>query len=644
MKEHKYLACIIMLSLFAVSCAKEEEGTLTPVENTDVPVCLTPISFTAGIENGNTKVAINKTGEVYKVAWEGDESIAVFDGSNEVPYKFDATTAGASTSFEGKAAAGADSYYAVYPYDSGIRWSESKFSIKIPNVQEAVMGSFDPKAAFYVATSTGVDAKLAFKAAFALLEVEVDLDNVVGIVADNTSFNLSGSFLTTTSGSLSNGTGDKYKTVTLCKKDKSILEKGVYYIVVRYPGSNKYENFSITYITSSGVYAKRTSPIDVTKEHIARNQIMALGGIDDEAYIKEPVDRYRLYQDGYNLTVAGGTYNIEKNGSATLLTNGTDITTGTLSSGVFFLVSEGTYTNTSAVAINEKNVVIIGSDPEKRAVVTMSDGFRLQSGSIVFDGIKLHTSSGYSRAYLFSNTGATKSFDKLTLSRCAVIGEYSKYIYGSTVAEHAVNSIVIDACLIETTGSMTTVISPTNSNSLIQSFSGFTFTNNVVFYSGDGNLPMQIFTYANATPPPGDWNNEINICNNLFYNVATTDGLYRNHTVKTLKFDDNLFYSSGSLEGNALILRFNSGSNTNYSANKPSAKNNYSYGSIGGHDWVLCADGLMTSGMESISLLGSSPIETADVSTGNFVLTDAFTSAHPGVGPQPMPAPLPVAI
>ena len=650
-----FAAALALLSLF--SCERSTEMIdESQVDNPDVvnDVKLVPMTFKANYDlsgDDETKTVLNGLA----IEWKKGDVVAVFDDYDPtVAHEFIAQSDGSSTTLKGEVSENATKFFAVYPYSAANACTfydgenpdpRGQVSINIPSIQHPVEGSFDPDAAVMVSYLT--EDSFTFKLGFSLAEFEVTEDNIYS-VSISSGKDMAGilGINWTKAGNLSvtNLTGTKYRNVTVKNDDNTPLTKGVkYYAVVRHrTGDNAYSDFTVSLGNTDCGYASVTAPSPV---EFTRAQVRYLGdfsGLDYE------VNRYIGYQDGLDVVIAGDVYNKATDGDAVEMRTDQTITSGRLSAKVHFLVSGEEYSNTSAVSISN-DVVLASEDPDSRAIISMGNAFRFQSGSFTAEGISFVPQAANEQSYFFSNTGATETFGSISFANCFFNANNNpkiSYIFSAPVNTYALRAITFDGCVIKSDGTLTGTINLNSGNGEANSIKTFSFTNNIVYNSEGGNKSLRLFVFTGSTITSG-WDNTVNISNNIFYNVATNDAWYRNYDMKSFTCCNNLMYvSSGSLTANARVFNLGVSGFSSYSGS-PATEDNYAFGAPGDDKtWELCASKFKTASFSNPTVLtgGDDPLSSFNLATGEFVLTDAFTSAHPGVGPQPMPAPLPAAI
>jgi len=140
-------------------CAKENVDT--PEKNSDGN---TLVTLTASQENAESKAEISSADRKV-INWTKDDAITVIDGAGKnVGFTL---TEGEGTNkgkFKGEVSQTSDSYTALYPYEEAVSYSDGSLSgVVLKSEQEAVPGSFDPKAALMMAVTESGSTNLGFK-------------------------------------------------------------------------------------------------------------------------------------------------------------------------------------------------------------------------------------------------------------------------------------------------------------------------------------------------------------------------------------------------------------------------------------------------------------------------------------------------
>lgn len=657
MKTKIYIWAILSVCLAIVSCKKTELNISD--DSTASTVKLVPISFTAsqstdGVDE-DTKVALSGLSFI----WEENDEIAIFDDINPATHHiFTATTDGATTSFNGLVSEGATKFFAVYPASAADNcdmtgWVDGdytywgKMNVTIPSEQKALPGTFDPNAAVLVAATDSDSKNLGFRIPFTLAKFTVDYDDICSITFSSGK-NMTGSLNINmrNNGNIGtgDGTGEKLKTLKIIPADGNPFVKGAtYYAVMRYrTGSNAYTDFTATLGNSSYGYAEKTATASVAME---RAKTHSLGNFSGLTFT---VDRYRAYQDGADVVLAGKTYNKATDGDAVLLDQEQTIQDSRLTAKIHFVKAGENYTSSSLTIT--RDIVIASTDPGNRAAITRTSATKLRIGSLSVDGILYNLSSSYTGTNLFNNGGTTSHFDRLAFSKCAIIANNTKtkYIYATYTnssaptdnrTEYAVKEIEFDNCLISTSGTLTQLVVPQSSHSAANQFEKFTFNNNVIYSSTGGNVKLQLFAFTGTSPSTG-WNNSAEIKNNLFYNVANNGALYRNYNMASFHFDNNILFAVDGADagGDAKVFHLGVANSDSYLGDH-SSNSNFAYGALANSKiWKIADNKFVTNtSLVNPTLIESNPIDAStDVATGKFVLTSTYSA----YGPQPMPIPM----
>lgn len=626
MKKIFVFAAIAAMVAFT-ACTKEISSEITELEEIaqeEVQPGYVRMSFSAAMESDLTKAYLSGK----SVLWTGDESIAVFDhDAGGAANKFDIEGSGASASFTGTVPVGTTSFTAVYPYSDAITYvagDGSPIRTVIPAVQEATLNSFDPAAAVFVATATSSDAALTFTPAFALFKVNVDVDDVVAVCVSTTTNNLAGSVKVARSGNVGDGDGDKSRVIVLKKSDGSVLTKGVYYIVTRF--KKNFENFTLKYYTADALTGSRVSVTGIAADGLQQKDIMNLGSLS--AFPDAPhYSLYEYYQAGFDVTIAGETYNVATDGDATLLNDGGVFKTGT--NGIIFVKEGASITNTSEATITGD--VIITSDNRLDPATytgTLSKSIVLKSGSLVMDNLIVELGALTSGQFMTKkdNDG---NFTALTLNHCD-IRNVKRYVFSpnSSFLNNGIVSVKINGCRIGTAADVQLFAVNSNATTLA-GYKDFTFTNNVL-YSNTGNAQQ---TYVFATSASGivesTCNQEVVMDNNLFYNIAASNGIFRTHYLKSIYIRNNILWAKdGSYSSNIKMFKANLNVASASSVFEGASSNNYCFGDLGSKSWSI-SDTACRGPLTNVTVLDSTPISSFDDSTGEFVLTSTYQTYGP---------------
>ena len=618
-----YFALAAAAAVLTVSCAKEITIDNTIEEPTPVGAGKVSMTFQASAEDAGTKVALDTDGKTAK--WEAGDEIAVFDCIGTTINLFTANSAGTTTSFTGTVDGSATNFVAVYPSSAALSLGEGDKPISaiIPPVQEATLGSFDPAAALYVAESTDLDAKFAFKAAFALLKVNVDVDNVIEVSVENTERPFAGSVFVSTGGGVSNGAGTTFKKVTLKKSDDSALAKGVYYIVVRHLGeSSTYTGFKLTYSTSDAMMGERTSATVIDNSMLARKSVLSLGSLS-----AVPAERswYAFYQAGNDITIGSKTINKATNGDATLWTADNAVVALDKNSleggGVYFLKAVGTGTFSNASNPTIKNSTYLLSDEDANVKVNMTNTFNLAEGALYMKGLELGMTG---KTYFFGvNKNTTDSMSEFVMDGCVVNQTVASMIstnssfpaYGIKSIELVNNRFIV--------GADANIVNITKTYAGISVYKSFVFNNNYVYGTAATNYKTSVFGYSGTTAVA---DMEVEISNNLFYNAANS-GIFKHNTIGKATAVKNVIWVADGTAFDANGKLF--GIKTALDEGKVNVTDNVAYGELAPKSdssptkWVI-ADSTPSAGMTPIEVPATSPIASANTATGEFTLAAGY--------------------
>ena len=642
MKKICYFAALAAMVAFT-ACTKEipsENAEPAEAVQKEVQPGYVQMSFSAAMDSDLTKAYLSGT----SVLWAGDESIAVFDHeAGGAANKFDIHGSGASASFTGTVPVGATSFTAVYPYSDAITYvagDGSPVRTVIPAVQEATPGSFDPAAAVFVATATSSDASLTFTPAFSLFKVNVDVDNVVQVSVSTTTNNLAGSVKVSRSGGLGNGDGDLSKTIVLKKSDDSVLAQGEYYIVTRFPASGKsFANFTLKYVTSDAKTNSRVSVDGIADTQFARKDILNLGSLSampGSAY----TSWYELYQMGYDLVLGEKTYNKAVYGDATLISSGTALSNSTFNKktkGVYFFEAGGSYSNASELHISTE-VIISSTDPANPAVLTFGTdkSWCLNSGTLVMNGITFDNANISAGKQSFQMKNSTADFDYLAFFNCNSTNVKKYFLaYNSNSLSYVVKEILFDHCILGVASQESPIIvNPNSSHTRVNEFGKFTFSNSVLYNTADANTQVMLFSYY---PSVSDeltkrtWNMEVNLKNNIFYNVASNNSNIRTYKFKSISITGNIVCCPEYAPSSNMKF-FTQRVNTEGHGTIVVASDNIAYAAADTNSKWIVADDAFTTDIgitKTLTFLDTNPLTAADKSTQTFTVSSSYSTYGP---------------
>ena len=266
--------------LTLASCSSAEDFFTENLGDNNKSVKMT---FTASQENGSaTRTAIGKDDENTIILWSEGDIIKVTNGTETNDFTLTAGQGTTKATFNGEISESA-TYYAIYPNQSDVTFSNNTFlGVELKAEQEAVEGSFDPKAAIMVAKSNGTN--LPFKNVVAYFKVTPTFDcSEIVVTAHKSTDALAGTFDVaigddgTPSISITNGSREVRLTGTItANKD--------YYILLL-PGTFEY-GFSVT-LKPKDDTTKKCFKQKNTSFTLNRNDLWNLGTMEGATEVSE---------------------------------------------------------------------------------------------------------------------------------------------------------------------------------------------------------------------------------------------------------------------------------------------------------------------------------------------------------------------
>ena len=272
--------------LTLASCSSSEDFFTENLGDNNKSVKMT---FTASQENGSaTRTAIGTEGGKTKIHWSESDVIKVTNGTETNDFTLTAGQGTTKATFNGEISESA-TYYAIYPNQNGVSFSGNTFSgVELKAEQEAVEGSFDPKAAIMVAKSNGTN--LPFKNVVAYFKVTPTFDcSEIVVTAHKSTDALAGKFDVAIGDdgtpSISNIT-NKSREVKLT----GTIEKDKDYYILLLPGTFEY-GFSVTLKpkddTTKKYFKQKNSSFTLN-----RNDLWNLGKMEGATEVSESTIPY----------------------------------------------------------------------------------------------------------------------------------------------------------------------------------------------------------------------------------------------------------------------------------------------------------------------------------------------------------------
>lgn len=627
MKRNILIFLAAFAALLTVSCEKPEP------EKKPATLLKSPARITVGVDDALTKTVLGEDG--LSILWDGTESLGVFDGIATAPNKFDAASAGATTSFTGEVSDGAENFIVFYPYQAEAVVSDASTStikVRMPAVQQAVKDGFDPAAGLAARLVTSLDEPVKLYNQFALLKVNVDQDGVTAITVSATNRKLAGGIaLKVSTNGGSNGDAPTSNSVTLKNADDSALEQGLYYIAVR-PSSttSPYQGFAME-VVKNGVSKTRTASNNLV---VARNHILSIGKVS--ALFEEGGDepfydsRYEAYMAGKDIVIGGVTLNRTTHGSATLLTaedtpvviNKSQIEGG----GVVFL--KGSFSTNTNPTISSKDLYLI-ADSDENADLALGNVFNIAGKSLMMYGLNLTMTGGKSSFLSVNKNASGVNMESFVMDHCLVTGGTATSFIStnSSYTVYGVKNISITNSKFAISVA-TNIVNVSSTYAGISVYKSLVFNDNYVYSTTDANVATSVFGYSGTV----DGQMSVSLNRNLFYNTAVA-GTIKHYTLLSATASKNLYWTVDASGLKANPKMFGMGHKVPIAT--VNVTDNVAYGPVAsGKRWSIADSGENSepgpnTGMEAITVPETDPIATADVTTGTFTMATGYTSYGP---------------
>lgn len=535
----KYFILSAVAAMATVACTKE----IAP-ETVKTDGDLIQMTFEAESDQ-TSKVVYDRVDNVGTLSWQADDQISVVSKEGT----FETFTAqnidGNKATFTGWQKS-SEEYYAVYPADavnavggSALVNKGEKYGllVNIPAVQKATPGTFDPKA-FVAVSGPAVDGKFTFVNLCTVIGFQLkDAANVKSIRFEGLNTNNNGEPQAVTVASRGvvtpgdeTGTHTYYDTpstqITLTMPDGGFKNKTDYYFVTRPSKFNLGITVYIEY--KDGSIKKRTSTKQLFTDN-SRGVVKHLQTIDDGATELTPYETYEL---GFDLVIAGKTYNKAEIKKDAVLVNSSSTTIS--EDGVYFINPSVSDAKISGKTYNK--LLVSGNDDIRRSDLTITGTVQFNKDAvIVFNGLTIKEgvaadlikpSAGGAKVVAFNNCHITTPENK------------SQFFYSSTNIE---NFQMYD-CDIKVTS---------NSKQLIKSNADGIFTNlefvNNIFYAADANgyQDFNVLMYGKTISTLVFNNNtlaEVYHCN--YGSLSDFQYFKSPESIETIQLNNNLFYLS----------------------------------------------------------------------------------------------------
>lgn len=367
----------LALGFLALSCAKEIAPETSAPEQTYQYVSK---NFTAGInpvvdaESVPSRVTLVNG---YQIDWGKDDAVAIFDNVSSARNLYKASESGAVTTLTGSVTAGSTEFLALYPdrgeTNGAPRLSREGNVIKdcyVAQTQRPVPGAIYPNCAYMIAKADAVDA-LEFINLTSIVKF-----NLAAELTDVKSMTLIGNNNEAISGTFNvdwnNGdpaiivtNPDTY--VTIAKSNGESLATGDYYFVIL-PVEFK-NGFTVILSKQDGTQIAKTTQKALPSLE-GGNKILPMKPVAASDYASH-MNYFIRYNDGFDITFGGYTFNKSTHGNATLL-NGTKKTKEIRAvTGVYF-VDPGCTDISLGGGNGRQKLIVAGSDASRRSDITIT--------------------------------------------------------------------------------------------------------------------------------------------------------------------------------------------------------------------------------------------------------------------------------
>ena len=340
-------------------------------------------------------------------------------------------------------------------------------------------------------------------------------------------------------------------------------------------------------------------------------------------------DLYQAYMDGKEIEIAGKTYSLAVNGEPVQKTAASKAdatfknTFHQKESAVVFLEAEGENTFAlSSVAEIKGNVALVSRYTDKPVTVEWTSNIKLMSGSFTVDNMILD-GNGITVGYFMNNANATADFDGVYMNKVTVKNITKPVLYANVATFGFKEFVVTNSSFHVTTGAQDKFqLFNFYKSTVLHTYKKIVFDNNIV-YCDDATHQVQLFNYdQNVAQNGSPWEVEVSICNNTLYNVPSNNGHFKFYQVKSFKMNKNIFWADPTVDvaSYCLIIYSEAQDKTVFDTT-----DNIAYGNTAA--WTIAhSNSKFTPDVNKIDKLEASPFATANVATGTFTPTAAYSS------------------
>ena len=508
---------MISLAFVAMSCAKEVLPETNPEENTELN--LVPMEFTTSLETKAGIVDGEKT-----VEWAANDGITIFDnlgGKNT----FTTAVGGATSVFTGKVTENATEFYALYPQRTSTESVKLDVENKVINSklfpnQNAVLGSYAKgNGGAVMVAKADAENRLAFKnmtshIRFTLAEDMTDVKSIT--LMGNKNEILAGTYKVDFSGGEPVLTVDKPETyVTLSREDGEALVPGHYFFTVLPVEFEEGFTVILSMKTEGSQVAKKTTS-SITSLN-KRNQVLPMAALPSSAY-KSHMNYFVKYNDGFNITFGGYTFNKSTHPGAVLVNN-TYGNTKISADGVYFVSSDVESLATGYNACT--NLLIMSAEYGVRVPFTFNNVLQPKTsatGYVVLSGLDINVNS---KARLFEQAANSPftEFGSIVLYDCVVDGIVANMTQFNEVSM-VLDNLVVENCEYFIAGSNNGNSYILNTNNKESTINNVVIKNNV-FQDVETTATLVNFKFVNSYNKAGATIGNISIIQNTLVKALT---------------------------------------------------------------------------------------------------------------------------
>lgn len=510
---------MLSLAVMAMSCAKEVLPENNPENNPEenVELKLVPMEFTTALE---TKAGIVDGDGT--VEWAANDQITVFDnlgGKNT----FTTAAGGATSVFTGKVTEGATAFYALYPQRTSTASvlldpdNEVINSKLFPN-QTAVLGSYAKgNGGAVMVAKADAENRLYFKnmtshIRFTLAEDMTDVKSIT-LMGNNYEI-LAGTYKVDFSGAEPVLTVDKAETYVTLSNGDGPLAPGDYFFTIL---PVEFEaGFTVILSKTDGTQVAKKTTKEITSLG-TRNMVLPMAALPSSAY-KSHMNYFVKYNDGFDITLGGYTFNKSTHPGAVLVNN-TYGNAKISADGVYFVSSDVESLATGYNACT--NLLIMSAEYGVRVPFTFDNVLQPKTsatGYVVLSGLDINVNS---KARLFEQASASPftEFGSIVLYDCVVDGIVANMTQFNEVSM-VLDNLVVENCEYFIAGSKNGNSYILNTNNKESTINNVVIKNNV-FQDIETTATLVNFKFVNSYNKAGATIGNISVIQNTLVKALT---------------------------------------------------------------------------------------------------------------------------